>query len=299
MVAQTEAELEVMAETLNASGRFRVLRQLQPSPTIIPPGGVEVRLGLFVDVETTGLDPAHDEIIELAMLPFTYGLDGHIYGVGDPFQKYRDPRKPIPPAITALTGITDEMVAGQKIDPAEVIALASRAALVVAHNAAFDRRFVERLSDIFAAKPWACSMTEVDWSAEGFEGTKLAYLAMGAGFFYERHRAVNDCAAAIALLSATLPRAGVPAMARLLERARRPTWRLWAENAPFDLKDLLKARGYRWNPDGKPHPRAWFFDVNDEAKDAELTFLRDDIYRRPVEIIARKITAYDRFSERC
>jgi DNA polymerase-3 subunit epsilon len=299
MVAHTDTELEVMAETLNASGRFRVLRQLQPSPAIIPPDGVETRLGLFVDVETTGLDPTRDEIIELAMLPFTYGLDGRIYEVGDAFQKYREPSKPIPPAITALTGITDEMVAGQTIDPAEIIALASGAALVVAHNAAFDRRFVERLSDIFTAKPWACSMTEIDWSAEGFEGTKLAYLAMGAGFFYERHRAVQDCAAAIALLSATLPRAGVTAMARLLERARRPTWRLWAENSPFGLRDVLKARGYRWNPEGKLNPRAWFIDVNDDAKEAELAFLRNDIYRREIEIVARKITAYDRFSERC
>jgi DNA polymerase-3 subunit epsilon len=83
---------------------------------------------------------------------------------------------------------------------------------------------------VFITKPWACSMTQIDWSAEGFEGTKLVYLAMGAGFFYERHRAGHDCIAAIELRALSLPKAGVPAMARLLERARRPSWRIWAEN---------------------------------------------------------------------
>jgi len=261
--------------------------------------GSETRLGLFVDVETTGLDPSRNEVIELAMVPFTYSLDGRILEIREPFQRLREPDKPIPAEITALTGITNEMVAGQTIDPAEVAAFASGAALVVAHNAAFDRRFVERLSEVFVTKPWACSMTEIDWGAEGYEGTKLAYLAVGAGFFYERHRAAQDCIAAIELLAATLPKASVPAMAHLLERARRPSWRIWAENSPYDLKDALKARGYRWNSEGNPNPRAWYIDVDDDVREQELAYLRAEIYQRDVELLVRKITAYERFSDRC
>ena len=90
-------------------------------------------------------------------------------------------------------------------------------------------------------------MSQVDWIDEGHEGVKLAYLAAGAGFFYDRHRAVHDCRAAIELLAAPLPSSGALAMQKLLEKARRPSWRIWAENSPFDLKDVLKARGYRWN----------------------------------------------------
>jgi DNA polymerase-3 subunit epsilon len=52
------------------------------------------------------------------------------------------PGRPIPPEVTALTGITDAAVRGRRIDDARVAALAASASLVVAHNAAFDRPFL-------------------------------------------------------------------------------------------------------------------------------------------------------------
>jgi DNA polymerase-3 subunit epsilon len=131
---------------------------------------MQLRLGLVVDVETTGLDPQRDEIIELAMTPFNYSLDGTVFSVGDSFQGLRQPSEPIAPEITAITGITNEMVAGQVIDPAEVAKFAAPASLIIAHNAAFDRRFLERFSDVFSTKPWACSFSQVDWAAEGSRG---------------------------------------------------------------------------------------------------------------------------------
>lgn len=294
----TMNDFEAMAEALQASGDYRVQRRLQPRDVISDSNGALTRLGLFVDVETTGLDPQRHEIIELAMVPFTYTSDGRICEIRPPYEQFHEPFAPIPSEITRLTGITDAMVTGQRIDPNTVEAFANASALVIAHNASFDRRFLERLSEVFVVKPWACSMSQVDWVDEGHEGTKLAYLAAGAGFFYERHRAVHDCRAAIELLAAPLPVSGEPAMRRLLENARRPSWRIWAENSPFDLKDVLKARGYRWNGDDNPNPRAWYIDVDDGLRDAEIAFLRKEIYQREVELRAYEINAYNRFSDR-
>jgi len=297
-MARERQALEAMAKSLEASGEFRVLRRLTPQLLWTRPSDFGGRIGLFVDVETTGLDPAHDEIIELAMTRFYYGRDGQVLGVGESFQGLRQPSQPIAPEITRLTGIDDAMVAGHSIDPLAVASFAANAHLVVAHNAAFDRRFLERFSDVFTTKPWGCSMSQIDWAAEGHEGVKLVWLAAGAGFFYDRHRAVNDCAAAIELLTLPLPASGGSALAQLLEAARQPTWRLRAAQAPFELKDALKARGYRWDDGTRGAPKAWFIDVRDAALADELQFLETEIYQRPIDLRPQRIDAYDRFSDR-
>lgn len=290
-------EFEKLAAILEESGDYKILRRLKPRAANTSASG-DCRTGLFVDVETTGLDPNKDEIIELAMLPFRYSLGGDLIEVLEPFDRLREPSTPIPPAVTVLTGITDEMVAGKQIVPDEVAEFASSADFVVAHNAAFDRRFLERFCPSFCTKPWACSMAEIDWAAEGFEGTKLAYLAAGYGFFYDRHRAANDCLAAVELLSRVLPRSGKSGLASLLERARQTTWRIWAANSPFELKDTLKARGYRWNGDDNGKPKAWFVDVSDDQKDRELDYLRREIYKSEIELEVTRVTAFDRYSDR-
>ncbi|WP_293397629.1 3'-5' exonuclease [Phenylobacterium sp. RIFCSPHIGHO2_01_FULL_69_31] len=292
-------DLEAMAAALVGSGEYRVLRRLTPHLVQAAEPGEVVRRGLFVDVETTGLDPVRDEIIELTMTPFTYTAAGRVLAVGASFQALREPSRPIPSEITALTGIDDAMVAGHTIDPAEVVSFAAPAALVVAHNAGFDRKFLERYADVFTTKAWACSMSQVDWASEGYEGTKLAYLTAGAGFFYDGHRAMHDCLAAVALLAHTHPKSGRTGLSLMLDQARRPTWRIWAENSPFELKDRLKARGYRWNSEGIGGPRAWYVDVAEADRDAELAFLQAEIYRGEIDLLTRRIDAYDRFSERC
>jgi hypothetical protein len=83
------------------------------------------------------------------------------------------------------------MIAGHRIDEAAVSAFASDAVIVIAHNAAFDRKFVERYWPIFERKAWACSATEVEWRKHGFEGSRLGYLLNGTGLFHQAHRAVE------------------------------------------------------------------------------------------------------------
>jgi DNA polymerase-3 subunit epsilon len=292
------SQLEAMAALLEASGQFRVLRRITLRPPRDVPPGVPRRLGLLLDLETTGLDPAQDEIIEMAMLPFTYGLDGTVYAVGEPFSRLRQPSQPIPPAVAELTGLTDEQVAGHHIDPAEVAAFVAPAALIIAHNASFDRRFAEAFCAAFVAKPWACSHQGVDWAAEGFEGSKLGYIAMQHGLFFGGHRALHDCEATLEILARPLPRSGVTGLAQLLATARQAGWQIWATEAPFHCKDDLKARGYRWNGEANGQPRAWYIDVPEAAQEAECAFLCEQIYGRPVEPVQQRLTAYERFSVR-
>jgi len=73
-------EAERIITLLEGSGQYRVLRRLGPRPPVEPPKGTPTRRGVFVDVETTGLDTVRDEIIELAMLQFDYSAEGQICG---------------------------------------------------------------------------------------------------------------------------------------------------------------------------------------------------------------------------
>ena len=295
---QSAQDLAALATLLDASDDYRVLRRLHPPEAYQADDGTPTKTAIFLDVETTGLEAGRHEIIELAMVPFTYAQDGRIFKIGEAFQALREPTHPIPPDVTAITGIDDAMVAGKTIDPADVAAFIEKADLIIAHNAGFDRRFMEIFCEDFVHKPWACSMSQVDWQAEGFETLKLSFLAATAGFFYDKHRAVHDCHAAIELLARPLPKSGQRAMAQLLDKARAPSWRIWASQAPFEMKDVLRQRGYRWNADGVGATKAWTIDVPDARKEEECRFLQEEIYGRPQAINCRKIDAYERFSAR-
>ncbi|MBS1038914.1 3'-5' exonuclease [Gluconobacter cerinus] len=294
----SDRALEALADRLEASGNYRVLRRLRPSVLGHKPEGRGLRTGLFVDLETTGLDPRQDEIIEIGMVPFIYRIDGLLLGTLPAFSRLREPAIPVPTFVQDLTGLTPERLAGQTVSPDEVAAFAPDASLVIAHNAAFDRPFLERFCPAFVNKPWACSLEDVPWDQAGFEGRKLGHLGLQAGFFFDGHRAVDDCQAAIALLGHTGFPENRSALSLLLERARTVWARLWAEYAPFELKDTLKARGYRWNDGSDGRPKAWFIDKPPEEVEEEVRFLRSDIYQRDVDITVRPVEAADRFTSR-
>ena len=289
--------LEAMARQLEASGRYRLLRRFEGCTLTPASDPSTVRQGVYLDVETTGKDAARDEIIELAMVPFEYDAEGRLVSVGAPFVELREPSTPISEEITRITGITNEMVAGKSIDPAKVAAFIEPAVIVAAHNASFDRRFTERFCEAFKHKGWACSMSQVNWAGEGFEGAKLSYLASQCGFFFDGHRAENDCLAGLEILTRPLA-SGRSALAHMLDAARAPTWRIAAERAPYDFKDKLKDRGYRWNGDEALAPKAWFIDVAEADREAELDYLRKEIYGGEVHLAPRRITAFERFSDR-
>jgi DNA polymerase III subunit epsilon len=295
---QDAEALDEMVSALELTGDYRVLRRLIPREPSATPEGEISKTGVILDVETTGLDPARDEVIELAMIKFRYSERDEVAGVSDIFQSLNEPTSPIPPAITEITGITDAMVAGHKIDAAAVDAFVTDANIVIAHNAKFDRPFVEKVWPIFAQRHWACSLAEVDWLKYGFGGAKLLYLLADIGYFHDAHRAVDDCQALLKILSHPLPGTSPTALATLLDQARRKTFRIWVKNSPYDLKDKLKARGYRWNDGSDGRPKAWYGDVDENKRDAELQWLKTEIFQRDLDLTCSEITALDRYSPR-
>jgi DNA polymerase-3 subunit epsilon len=295
---QDTISLAAMADALSRSDDYRVLRRLIPRLPLTSTPGLDARTAVLLDTETTGLDARKNEIIELGMVKFDYLADGRIAGVRDTFSAFNEPCEPIPPEISALTGITDEMVAGHRIDETAVASFVEDAVIVIAHNSGFDRKFAERYWPLFEHKAWGCSATEISWREHGFAGAQLGYLLNGTGYFHHAHRAVDDCHALLEILAYELPTTGAPALALLLETARKKTVRIWAEQSPFELKDALKKRGYKWSDGNDGRPKSWYVDLDETEVDTEISFLRKEIYLREVEPRTQSLTAFTRFSAR-
>ncbi|MFT4180372.1 MAG: 3'-5' exonuclease [Rhizobium sp.] len=287
---------EAMVRQLEATGNYRILRKLTPRSVAELPRPEFLRRGVILDTETTGLDHRRDDIIEIGLVAFTFDDQGRVGDVTDVYGGLQQATHPLAAEITRLTGITDEMIAGQRIDIARVKSLIEAADLIIAHNAGFDRPFCEAFSSIFVNKAWACSVSEIDWSARGFEGTKLGYLIGQSGYFHEGHRAVDDCFALLEVLGQAGKGAPGTPLEELYRTSQRSRVRIYAENSPFEMKDHLKARGYRWSDGSDGRPKSWWVELPQEKLEEELHFLRTEIYRwKDVDPLVKYLTAFDRF----
>jgi DNA polymerase-3 subunit epsilon len=240
---QTPQALDIVA----ALPDYRLLRRVPETLSQAAPDPGETGLMLVIDTETTGMDKKRDLIIEVGMLLVRYHRDsGVALELVASYSGLEDPGQPLSAVIQTVTGLCDADLAGQLMDDAEVERLLQQADLVVAHNAAFDRPFLERRWPQFKTKAFACSVNEIDWMAAGFSSAKLELLVYHRGYFYDSHRALNDCWALLFVLNQPLPPQNQPALAHLLRSAQTPSFLLNLQ-VRFDDKDKLKSLGgFQW-----------------------------------------------------
>lgn len=92
----------------------------------------------IIDIETTGLSPVNDRVIEIAI----FIHDGN--KIIDEYSTLINPERFISPSITRITGITNEMVekAPKFWEVAKDIVIHTEGKSFVAHNASFDYNFI-------------------------------------------------------------------------------------------------------------------------------------------------------------
>lgn len=292
-------KLDQIACLLEQSGDYRVLRRLTPRGTHDETEDAVAGRGVFLGLETTGRDPGMHELIEIALVPFTYSAEGRILNVGEPYHAFQMPFMPILPEVSKRTGITSEMVDGCLIDVGEVERMIAGVDWICSQDSQHDRPFAEQVTPAFAKVRWACTLTQVPWREAGYGGAMLGRLLAELGYFTSSHRAHEDCMSAVEILSQRLPNSETTAFARLIVAAEAPTYIVWAVRCPLDRIRSLRSRGYRWNEIAKPdRPKAWYREVSEEIVALELQYLRREVYEADVDVPVTEVTAFDRFSQR-
>lgn len=280
---------------------FCVLRRVPMTLIARPNTDNKSFIATIIDLETMGLNPNTHEIIELAALSFSFSTTDGILSIVDACNELQDPGKPIPEEVTKVTKITDEDVKGKHIDWARVELLLKQSHLIICHNSGFDRNLLEKqtlefIGMMVESLPFACTVKDIDWKEQGIESAKLDYINWKLGYFYDGHRALNDCWATLNVLLYAL---GV--FDELKTNVRRKEVLISALNAPFDKKDLLKARRYRWSDGVDTLPKGWWAVVPNAEIDAEHAWLDAEVYGqegRASTLPQTTITARMRYSSR-
>ena len=144
----------------------------------------------FVDVETTGIDARTCAVVEVAVQVVEAGR------VTATFESLVDPEMPIPAFITGINGIDDAMVDGKPRlhDLMPELLHHCRGAVIVAHNAAFDRRFLPFLAAHRSACSWRLAAKVVPEAPNHKNQTLRAFFEVDDPKLHGRrpHRALAD-----------------------------------------------------------------------------------------------------------
>ena len=299
-----DAGYEKALEFLEPSDNHKILRKVSfPNPrqvNVPNQSDAKIYRGIYLDTETTGISHTDDEVIQICMLPFIYTMNAstnqmQIIGVYPPYVGFHEPSEPLSQEIIDLTGITMDMLVGQSLDLEKIEGLLEKTDFIIAHNAAFDRPFTHSISAQFAEKKWACSMSDVPWRSLGFESLKLTHLAADLGFFFEPHQADKDCLAGLAILAQN-DKDGESFFHKMIAAAEKDSITMRAENAPFEAKDILKARGYSWKDGSDGRAKGWEIAVPIDNADEEREWLSTEVYNGAPRFSEKTENAVTRFT---
>jgi len=235
---------------------------------------------LFTDVETTGLDKQVDRITELGAVLWCTERSAPVEILSE---LINFPDRPIiTDEITGLTGIDEKLLVYHANDnPVEVLKrfyiMAKKAEYIVAHNAPFDKGFINAAFELLGSKnmgrveawSWIDTMLDINYGAS-MKSRKQGYIAADLGINPNAfaHRALFDCLQLIEIFN-KYP------LAEITERAASPNLTIEAEIlAPWDDpkpdgkkdKDVAKSLGFYYTQDTK----TWRKNIK------EIAFNKDD-----------------------
>ena len=197
---------------------------------------------LIVDCETTGLDPATDRLIEVGAVLFDVGDRAVLSQVSTLLPVRENPVE----RINRIAARTAQGTPAVVIEQAKqlVRTLAVHADAYVAHNVAFDSKWLPELGD----KRWICTMEDVRWPRVSRTRQSVVGLALDYEVpVWAAHRALTDCTYLVQVMQRE------PELERLLVEALEPK-QLYVAIVSYEERQVAKDAGFTWD---KAVPKAW------------------------------------------
>ena len=215
---------------------------------------------LIVDTETTGLDSNVDRCIEVGAILFNVRnrsiLAQQSFLIPSENNKAEKINR-IPSGITQLKQPLEEAINYLQ-------ALIDSSDLLVAHNAAFDRKWFGKSPLPIVSKPWLCSMEDIKWPSDRNLRPRPSVRDLALAYevpVWNAHRALTDCI----YLAEVFRRCD--ALEALLVHGLEPR-RLMKAQISYSERHLAKEAGFRWND---PVEGAWSRRLSDREI-SELNF---------------------------
>ncbi len=154
-------------------------------------------LAVCIDVETTGVKPGYDEIVELAVVLFSYDQNG-INEIIDSYSGLREPSCPISNSAYVVHGLSEQELKGHQLDIKRIESFIEQADFIVSHSNSFDREFTAGILPNIKDKNWYCSMNKINWV--GSRSLQNLFKLHGIETEYP-NRALSDVKGLLSLLS--------------------------------------------------------------------------------------------------
>lgn len=266
-----------LRELIEHPSEFRILRKITPyhlqnaiqaNLEGYNPNASDIIRFCIMDFETTGFKHGLDVAVEIGLIKLDFSPSQGKLRLVKTLRQLEDPGFPLPEVITQVTGLTDDMLEGQEFIDEEIADFLKDCQVMIAHNAAFDRKFFDIRFPELSNMRWGCSVKDVDWYGLGFESAKLEYLLIQHRHFYEGHNALNDCNAMVQLFLYRPQQ-----LAQILEAAQQPSYKVKGFGIPFEQKDVARESGFQWDPKEK----VWHI----TCKPTELQVIKDFLEQLP------------------
>ena len=129
---------------------------------------------IFLDTETTGLSfkDGH-KIVEIACIETE-----DLIPTNRVFHKIINPERNVPEEAFKVHGFSTDFLSNKETFDKIVDDFLDfiKGKKIIAHNASFDRSFIDKNSTKSSHKIWACSVNDIDWLKRGFTSTKQELL---------------------------------------------------------------------------------------------------------------------------